>query len=515
MLTSQEVFESSCFEDCEKAVSFEELKEAGWSIFEFTEYCSLCELVRANAIVLDEAGVLESIKKVITFLDDKSCIVEDAGDINEYIAGFIVRYWSEYCAFMDENVCSIPKIYRTSNDFRKLLELFLFTANLYAIDNAAPVDDYLWYLLDLEDYIELDLDNLKDYIASLIEEKNSLNKDIELIKNNIEINDNGTFLIKEIRNFERLFFVSKKVICLISYLEKTLKEKIEEFSIKPQVFDRTKNTLYVHKGKIKCIRENHKIENVNAEVKTKLDGTAELNVQYCSQCNNYFVNLSVLEYYREQYGLLIGDFKMVNSNGGFTYDSFEKVEYHPLRLCGYTVAQKDGLSNMERRYILAEYIGNNDSKKREVIDHLTMLIETNGQREINRLAALKWISDRDFVLSLDMEKQRTAIIDYIKSYNREEFISGRSIAPYTKKDIADFERKEGGISVSEIDVNYDINEVLGKRVKHSSLEFGYGTIIRFDGKIATILFDNKKSTNESIKFDLKYMINKNLLQFLD
>ena len=101
MKNAQDVFIDSYEIGREKAVTFEELRKSGWSIFEFTEYCSLCEQVRANAILNNAEGVLTAIEKVRKFLKGKACVTED---VCEVVVNFIIFYWTSYFDFSKANV---------------------------------------------------------------------------------------------------------------------------------------------------------------------------------------------------------------------------------------------------------------------------------------------------------------------------------------------------------------------------------------------------------------------------
>ena len=52
----------------------------------------------------------------------------------------------------------------------------------------------------------------------------------------------------------------------------------------------------------------------------------------------------------------------------------------PLKLCGYSVSQTDGLSDRERQSIISQVIDKNILQKREVICYLEHFINMNGKK---------------------------------------------------------------------------------------------------------------------------------------
>lgn len=496
MKTTKEVFENHySMKRVKHPISFGEVKHAGWTLFEFCEYCALCEEIRSAIILSNDDLVFSGFEKIKAFFANKNCKVMDLeDDVFSYI---ILSDWSLYGSVINSE--NLPKIYRTSKDLRRLLECFLFTGNLRGFDEnifCETYDDYCVFF-DGEAY---ELSELNEIVEEIKEKRLFYSEEFEKISKDIDAIDDESQLVKKLRIYERVGFIINLIDDTIESIEQNIAAKLPaEPTSEPYV-------LYVHKGNIVCLRNNHNIENVTVTLKTKGEQSIEINAQYCNDCNNYFIEYSVFEHYRKKFRYIIGDLQMVNSKGEFGNIEFERMEYHPIRLCGYTVSQQEGLGDTDRRYILAEYIGHDDKKKQEVIRHLTMLIETNGHQKKNEIAVGKWISDREFVLSYDLKIQRTAVLDYIKKYNKEEYLKRKSKSPVGS--MLDFDWIDTRIS------NHWPKNLKGRRIKHRNPEYGKGTVVGVNGNNVLIKFDNE--TNKSIvkTFDLKLCIEKNILELI-
>ena len=172
--------------------------------------------------------------------------------------------------------------------------------------------------------------------------------------------------------------------------------------------------LYIYKGKIRCHSNNHKIIQANAILHNKTDHEIELNVEYCTECKKFILEYTVFEQYRNRYGVLVGNFRMVvNGEFGGEYDLAEES---PLMLSGYNVSQRDGYTSRERHYILARIIHDCIMDKGDVIRYLSYFIRKNGAKHGNELALSKWEEDLAFVQNYDISTQPRAIIKDVKKY---------------------------------------------------------------------------------------------------
>lgn len=172
--------------------------------------------------------------------------------------------------------------------------------------------------------------------------------------------------------------------------------------------------IYIYKGNIRCHRYCHHIIQATAVLHDKTDNEIELNVEYCTECKKFLLEYSIFEQYRNRYGVLIGNFRMVVT-GEFDGE-YDLAEESPLMLSGYNVSQRDGYTSNERQYILARIIHDDIMDKGDVIRYLSYFIRKNGAKRGNELALSKWKEDLAFVQDYNKNIQPRAIITNIKKY---------------------------------------------------------------------------------------------------
>lgn len=174
--------------------------------------------------------------------------------------------------------------------------------------------------------------------------------------------------------------------------------------------------LYIHAGNnILCKEYGHHIVSVNGSLPTVNGERVILNINYCLDCRKFFISLSEYEAYREKYPGLLAKFVFVTEKG---YDyNVQRSEYSLLSLNGYS-ARENGLSEKERQEILAAIIDNGIMEKFQVIDHLSLLINTNGRKSHMEAAVIKWSADIDFVRNYNMENQATYKLKEAQKYKR-------------------------------------------------------------------------------------------------
>ena len=193
--------------------------------------------------------------------------------------------------------------------------------------------------------------------------------------------------------------------------EEIVEEKVEE--LREPVCTK-EEILYIYKGNISCRTNSHNVIPATAILYGKNDCKVELNVEFCTDCNKYLLEYSLFERYRERYGVLIGNLRMV-TNGSFDGE-YDLALESPLRLSGYNVNQQDDFSSAERHYILARIIHDGVMSKNEVIRYLSYFIRMNGARRGNDLAVDKWEEDLDFVQKYDINMQPKVAIKEIQRY---------------------------------------------------------------------------------------------------
>ena len=200
--------------------------------------------------------------------------------------------------------------------------------------------------------------------------------------------------------------------------EDELNQEIAEIqlAIKEKTFFLQKNTLYIHKGNIICQRNKHRIESISALVPTMEHDNVRINVNYCNDCNRYFINEDEYLHYRKLYDILL--IKLSFTADG-TYDSIANMqlaEQSPLNLCGYNVNQVSDYSSEFRHSMLKQIIESGILTKSEVMDYLNHFIKMNGRKKSNSIAVSKWENDLEYVRNYQMDNQRKVNIDKIKNY---------------------------------------------------------------------------------------------------
>lgn len=181
------------------------------------------------------------------------------------------------------------------------------------------------------------------------------------------------------------------------------------------------DTLYVHKGRIKCEREKHRIEQVTAMLLDKYGKDIELNVCHCLDCDKFFIHYDIYNHYRQRYGTILGNIHMAR-NGEFTAIGYDLADESPLRLCGYSVSQKDNLSQWERQTIIASCIESGAMEKSAVIRLLNWFVNVNGNKTGNEEAQKKWCDDLEFALAYNTSNQSKYQIGKIIRYSRNRFV---------------------------------------------------------------------------------------------
>ena len=178
-------------------------------------------------------------------------------------------------------------------------------------------------------------------------------------------------------------------------------------------------TLYVHRGVISCQRNRHNIECVTAIVSTDVSDKSEINVNYCHNCNKYFISHGAYEIYRKRYNLIYLKFKIIH--GDFIDKMYNDISfYSPLRLAGYNVNQISNFSDKYRREILSHIIDKGIMRKYEIIDYLEYFIRMHKYNAKSDVALEKWNKDLEFVKMYNFHKQRKVQITDIKRYNSGE-----------------------------------------------------------------------------------------------
>lgn len=180
------------------------------------------------------------------------------------------------------------------------------------------------------------------------------------------------------------------------------------------------NTLYIHKSRIICQTRHHKIIQATAILSGVAGTDLLLNVNYCAECRKFFMSYATYQHYRNRYGIILGDLKMLKRED-FNGCEDGLAEESKLHLCGYSVSGKDGLSEAQRQSIISFVISRGIMKKEEVVSHLSWLIDTHRFRDIMASAVQKWDADLAYTLQYDLDRQPKSIIGSIRKYHPNQF----------------------------------------------------------------------------------------------
>lgn len=142
---------------------------------------------------------------------------------------------------------------------------------------------------------------------------------------------------------------------------------------------------------IRCVTEEHNVSNVTAKTINIMTGrSVDVNVFYCSDCKQYFINYEVLQGYISKGIYPSFEFSIED------VDESKLREVSELMVYGYNV--RDGiLSEEERHKILSWIIDSGLLSKAEIIKDLQFKVNYNGKKRGNENAKKKWKDDIQYV----------------------------------------------------------------------------------------------------------------------
>lgn len=396
-------------------IPFEKFQKNGWTENTFFKYLTLCEQIRAIGILSslipnDQDQYVSSIlkkysHKLIGFLFENCYIV----DFDEFIITkeLICSNISIYPYKIPYSSGSKDKdlntfLYYDPDSFRGLLEYFV--SRFLCSKPLIPKNDDDISLNEAESKL-----NYLEYLQKKIEKNNYLSTpDINRYSGLVK-------WYKEQLNYKNLFLAEGGP----KYRNKLEAEIDKQKAIIGQqsdslMFQYQKHTLYICKGKIQCLKQSHSIICVTAKVPTIDNELVTLNVNYCRDCQKFFLDYVEYENYCQIYHGLIGKFQLVTA--GYKMDFNNRKPESILRLCGYSVSCNSFLSTKDRQKILKSIIDNKILQKHQLAHYLSVFIITNGKRTGNEIARKKWKEDLDFVESYEMNTQPIVYIDNIQKY---------------------------------------------------------------------------------------------------
>lgn len=184
-------------------------------------------------------------------------------------------------------------------------------------------------------------------------------------------------------------------------------------SIKEKLWN--SRTLYIHAGRIKCIRFHHDIQDIAALIPIDNQENIKVHASYCTKCKITFITKSFYLQLRKRYPIMIANFCELDSNGN-PLNKIEGKTESILKLCGYSV-KMDGPSTTTRHFILRSILEREILSKTDIITYLEFFLSYNASKDGMFQAERKWQSDLNYVRNLDIDTHPEMKISGIKSYS--------------------------------------------------------------------------------------------------
>lgn len=187
----------------------------------------------------------------------------------------------------------------------------------------------------------------------------------------------------------------------------------------------TRSALSIYRrSNIVCLTQGHNIIDVLATYHSLNDTVIKLPAQYCTDCDKLFISEEEYNRHRRllRYHFIPTRIQYVTSSGFYSCTDSPFLHYRadksPLKLCGYSVSQKEGLPDNIREDILRFVIEERILSRSDVINYLELFIATNGLKKNMEYAVQKWRDDLHFVYMYDFRVRATAQVTSIRPYSR-------------------------------------------------------------------------------------------------
>lgn len=206
----------------------------------------------------------------------------------------------------------------------------------------------------------------------------------KMSSNSVELED-GVYTVLQVKRKDKLFETIKDEVYSVADTKKVFPDELPDFT--------SERTLYVYNGNIGCHKKHH-ISTYCAHIDS-FDREIGFYVEYCSECDKYLMKYADYSVYLKRYKF----FPMKINRPRYCFDDFSRAETSELFDNGYSVSQEVGLSENQRHEILAFMIDYGIMEQRKILNHIEMLIKTNGKAVNNEIALSKWENDKQFVLN--------------------------------------------------------------------------------------------------------------------
>lgn len=167
----------------------------------------------------------------------------------------------------------------------------------------------------------------------------------------------------------------------------------------------------------RCTNNEHKMEDVIAELPIMYNGKAEtqyIDICYCNNCNVYFILESEFENIHGT-PLCIVKYHHVNYSDLHESSYWDiNVQHSILYNCGYNVQKNNKLTSDMRKKILINVISEGKLTKNQVRSYLETFIKRNMDRDDRKDAVLKWQDDLEFIKNIKLCDLKRIEINSIK-----------------------------------------------------------------------------------------------------
>lgn len=172
-----------------------------------------------------------------------------------------------------------------------------------------------------------------------------------------------------------------------------------------------------------CTNKDHDIEEITALVrminKKGETETAKVMAGYCCECDRYYILMEDFRCLVKRGNIMcrvIDETRPTNNHsgtGGYSNCNEESI----LTQMGYSVSQKRGLTNIQRKRILESLADSKILTTSQICSHLDWLIHERRSRPNFDTAVSKWEEDRDHIMHYIREESRKVGVNKLRIYN--------------------------------------------------------------------------------------------------
>lgn len=155
--------------------------------------------------------------------------------------------------------------------------------------------------------------------------------------------------------------------------------------------------IFVSHGQLRCQRTMHKLQNVNAIIRSARGILSMVPIQKCLTCHPafFFISAEVLKNREHDVGRL--EFIRLQEVPATALDSYQMSPEHELHKLGYNVSSNSNLSATERQALLSHIIEKRVLSKASIMAHLETLLRLNRNNSNMSQALTRWKEDLDFL----------------------------------------------------------------------------------------------------------------------